>query len=186
MKGTEPRRRLLRRHLQRRRAAVPSSPRRLASRLRSWAATVSTTPSTSSSPVRRTPRATSAPRSACRSTQLPEGPGLQGRLREDVPGEEIAAYDAYAYDADERHHRRDRSRPPRRCGAAKVTDARGRDAIIATVAATNTEGVTGAISFDANGDTTNKAITLYDGQGRRVGPVVATEPSRLSLPPSVH
>jgi branched-chain amino acid transport system substrate-binding protein len=33
------------------------------------------------------------------------------------------------------------------------------------VASTNTNGVTGPISFDQNGDTTNKAITLYTVSG---------------------
>ena len=58
----------------------------------------------------------------------------------------------------------DRLASPRQ-GADTVTQPDGRDAIIAAVAATNTEGVTGEIAFDANGDTTNKAITLYTVTG---------------------
>ena len=46
-------------------------------------------------------------------------------------------------------------------GADKVVSPAGRDAIIAAVAATDTDGVTGKIKFDANGDTLNKTITLY-------------------------
>ena len=37
----------------------------------------------------------------------------------------------------------------------------GRDAVIAGVAKTDVAAVTGKISFDENGDTTNKAITVY-------------------------
>ena len=76
------------------------------------------------------------------------------------PNEEIAAYDAYSYDAanviidavfavaDE-------------LGASAVTSVEGKKKIIETVAKTDKTGVSGQISFDANGDTTNKAVTLY-------------------------
>ena len=55
-------------------------------------------------------------------------------------------------------------------GADKVTSPAGKDAIIAAVAATNTDGVTGAVAFDEKGDTTNKAITTYQVEEWRVGP----------------
>ena len=57
-------------------------------------------------------------------------------------------------------------------GADKVTTPEGKDAIIAAVAATNAEGVTGAIAFDENGDTTNKAITTYQVKSGAWTPVV--------------
>jgi len=50
-------------------------------------------------------------------------------------------------------------------GADKITSVAGREAIIKNVAETDTEGVTGQIKFDTNGDTLNKAITLYIVQG---------------------
>ena len=46
-------------------------------------------------------------------------------------------------------------------GADKVTTPEGKKAIIAAVAKTDFEGVTGKVAFDDKGDTTNKAITVY-------------------------
>ena len=92
--------------------------------------------------------------------KLPKGQDFTTAYKALYPSDEIAAYDAYAYDAtnviiaaiikaatDQ--------------GVDKLTSPAGRDAVIANVAATSTEGVTGAIAFDAKGDTTNKAISLY-------------------------
>ncbi|MCL2819031.1 MAG: branched-chain amino acid ABC transporter substrate-binding protein, partial [Actinomycetia bacterium] len=42
-----------------------------------------------------------------------------------------------------------------------VTSPAGRDALIAAVEKSNFEGVTGTISFNENGDTNNKVISLY-------------------------
>ena len=92
--------------------------------------------------------------------KLPKGQEFSTAYKAMFPNDEIAAYDAYAYDATNviieaiLAVAKDK-------GAAAVTTPEGRDAIIAGVAATQTEGVTGAIAFDANGDTTNKAISLY-------------------------
>ena len=92
--------------------------------------------------------------------QLPEGQAFQEAFKDMYPNEEIAAYDAYSYDAanviidavfavaDE-------------LGASAVTSVEGKKKIIETVAKTDKTGVSGQISFDANGDTTNKAVTLY-------------------------
>lgn len=92
--------------------------------------------------------------------QQPQGADFQAKFEAAYPGEDIQAYDTYAYDAalvileavevaiEE-------------VGAENLATAEGKAAIIAAVAATDTQGVTGAISFDENGDTTNKAITLY-------------------------
>ncbi len=49
-------------------------------------------------------------------------------------------------------------------GADKVATTEGKKAIIAAVAKTDFEGVTGKVQFDSKGDTTNKAITVYIGQ----------------------
>ena len=92
--------------------------------------------------------------------QLPKGGGVPRRFEAKFPDEEPAAYDAYSYDATNVIIKAV-IEVARTVGADKVTSAEGRDDIIKNVAATSTEGVTGAISFDTNGDTTNKAITLY-------------------------
>jgi branched-chain amino acid transport system substrate-binding protein len=80
------------------------------------------------------------------------------------PGETPAAYDAYAYDATNVIIAAVEAAAKSQ-GVAKLTTAEGRDAILKNVAATKTRGVTGEIAFDAQGDTTNKAITLYVVQG---------------------
>ena len=46
-------------------------------------------------------------------------------------------------------------------GVDQVTSPDGREAIISTVAASNFEGVTGPVSFDAKGDNQNPVITTY-------------------------
>jgi len=92
--------------------------------------------------------------------EQPRGTEFQEKFAAEFAGEDIQAYDTYAYDAafvileaikivaaD--------------LGADQLTSDAGKAAIIEAVAATDLEGITGAISFDENGDTTNKAITLY-------------------------
>ncbi len=95
---------------------------------------------------------------------LPKGQEFTTAYKAMFPNDEIAAYDAYAYDATNVIINAI-VEVAKAQGAAAVTTPEGRDAIIAAVAATNTEGVTGAIAFDANGDTTNKAISLYVVEG---------------------
>ncbi len=95
---------------------------------------------------------------------LPKGQDFTAAYKAMFPNDEIAAYDAYAYDATNVIINAI-VEVAKAQGAAAVTTPEGRDAIIAAVAATNTEGVTGAIAFDANGDTTNKAISLYVVEG---------------------
>ena len=96
--------------------------------------------------------------------KLPKGQDFKTAYEKMFPGKEIAAYDAYSYDAANviidaiLKAAKDQ-------GVDKITTPAGRDAIIANVAATKTTGVTGDIAFDANGDTTNKAITLYVVEG---------------------
>ena len=92
--------------------------------------------------------------------KLPKGQDFSAAYKAMFPSDDIAAYDAYAYDATNviiaailKAAKAD--------GVDTLTTPAGRDAIIANVAATSTEGVTGAIAFDEKGDTTNKAISLY-------------------------
>ncbi len=92
--------------------------------------------------------------------QLPKGGEFKTAFEKQFPGKDIAAYDAYAFDATQVIIDAV-LKASETVGADKVTATEGRTEIIKNVAATNTEGVTGAISFDENGDTTNKAITLY-------------------------
>ena len=96
--------------------------------------------------------------------KLPKGQEFTSAYTAMFPGQDIAAYDAYAYDATNviisailAAGKTD--------GLDKLTTPAGRDTIIANVAATKITGVTGEIAFDAKGDTTNKAISLYVVQG---------------------
>ena len=95
----------------------------------------------------------------------------QAAYKAKFPNDEIAAYDAYSYDAtnviinavlkvaDEQ-------------GADKVTSPAGRDAIIAAVAATNTEGVTGDDRLRRQGRHHQQGHHDLHGRGRRVDPKV--------------
>lgn len=92
--------------------------------------------------------------------EQPKGQEFQAAFEETFPGQTIEAYDTYAYDAAMvvieaiKQVATD-------LGAAEVVTAAGKQAIIEAVAATNMQGVTGTVSFDENGDTTNKAVTPY-------------------------
>lgn len=92
--------------------------------------------------------------------ELPRGQDFQAAYAAKFPNDEISAYDAYSYDATNVIIDAVLKVAAEQ-GADKVTSPAGRDAVIAAVAATDTEGVTGKISFDDKGDTTNKAITTY-------------------------
>jgi branched-chain amino acid transport system substrate-binding protein len=95
--------------------------------------------------------------------KLPTGVDFKAAFEKKFPGETIAAYDAYSYDATNVII----EAILKQAGVDKagLTSPAGRDAIIKNVADTKTTGVTGEISFDDKGDTTNKAITLYVVQG---------------------
>jgi branched-chain amino acid transport system substrate-binding protein len=95
---------------------------------------------------------------------LPKGQEFQDAYKAMYPSDEIAAYDAYSYDAANVIIQAV-LKTAKDLGVDKVTSPEGRDAIIAAVAATSMEGVTGAIAFDEKGDTTNKAITTYTVEG---------------------
>ena len=96
--------------------------------------------------------------------QLPAGEKFTTEFKAAYPNDEIAAYDAYSYDGATVIMKAVLVAAGK-VTAAKVTSTEGRTAIIAAVAATNYTGITGAIAFDAKGDTTNKAITLYTVKG---------------------
>jgi branched-chain amino acid transport system substrate-binding protein len=103
---------------------------------------------------------------------LPKGQEFKAEFEKKYPGQEIAAYDAYSYDAATVIGKA-ALEAAKSLGADKVATAEGKKAIVANVQKFNGEGVTGTISFDANGDTTNKAITLYTVQGGKWGPKIA-------------
>lgn len=94
------------------------------------------------------------------TSELPKGVEFKAAYEAAFPGEEVGAYDAYSYDAANVLIEAILAAAKEK-GAAQVVMPVGRDAIIANVAKTSTEGVTGKIEFDKNGDTTNKAITVY-------------------------
>ncbi|HEY5539947.1 MAG TPA: branched-chain amino acid ABC transporter substrate-binding protein [Coriobacteriia bacterium] len=96
--------------------------------------------------------------------KLPLGQDFLAAYNKKYPGQAPAAYDAYAYDATNVIIAAV-VEAAKSVGADKVVSPAGRTEIIKDVAATNVTGVTGAIAFDAHGDTTNKAITLYTVQG---------------------
>jgi branched-chain amino acid transport system substrate-binding protein len=104
--------------------------------------------------------------------KLPKGQEFIDAYKAEYPNDQIAAYDAYAYDAANLIIAAVLKVAKEQGGADKVFTPAGKDAIIAAVAATNTEGVTGPIAFDQNGDTTNKAITTYQVKGGAWQPVV--------------
>jgi len=106
--------------------------------------------------------------------KLPKGQEFTAAYTAEFPNDEIAAYDAYSYDAANLIIAAT-LKVAKEQGADKVTSPEGRDAIIAAVAATDVEGVTGKISFDENGDTTNKAITTYKVEGGAWTPVLVPE-----------
>jgi branched-chain amino acid transport system substrate-binding protein len=93
--------------------------------------------------------------------KLPAGQEFKAAYDKKFPGQEIAAYDAYAYDATNVIINAI-VKASKDVGVAKVTTPEGRTAVIAAVAGTNDpKAVTGEISFTSTGDTNNKAITLY-------------------------
>jgi branched-chain amino acid transport system substrate-binding protein len=93
--------------------------------------------------------------------KLPAGQEFKTAYEAKFPGEPIAAYDAYAYDATNVIINAIVG-ATKEVGVAKITGPEGRTAVIKGVAATNDpKAVTGEISFSSTGDTNNKAITLY-------------------------
>jgi len=96
--------------------------------------------------------------------KLPAGQEFKSAFEAKYPGIEIAAYDAYSFDAANVIIEAIVKEAAAN-GAANITSPAARDAIIKNVAATDMTGVTGKVAFDSKGDTTNKAITLYTVSG---------------------
>ena len=103
--------------------------------------------------------------------KLPKGQEFTAAYKAEFPNDEVGAYDAYSYDAANVLISAIVAAAKEKGVEALIMPA-GRDAIIANVAKTSTEGVTGKIAFDANGDTTNKAITVYKIEGDTFVPFV--------------
>lgn len=92
--------------------------------------------------------------------QLPRGQEFTTSYAEKFPNDPIAAYDGYSFDAANVIIEAV-FKVAEEMGADKVASPAGREALIAAVAATEMDGVTGKFSFNEVGDTTNKAITTY-------------------------
>lgn len=93
-------------------------------------------------------------------SEQPKGQEFTEMFEATFPGQTIEAYDTYAYDAAMVIIEAIKSVADE-LGVEEVTTPAGKQAIIEAVAATNMQGVTGTVSFDENGDTTNKAVTPY-------------------------
>ncbi len=93
-------------------------------------------------------------------SEQPKGQEFTEMFEATFPGQTIEAYDTYAYDAAMVIIEAIKA-VAEDLGAEEVASVAGKQAIIEAVAATNMQGVTGTVSFDENGDTTNKAITPY-------------------------
>ena len=92
--------------------------------------------------------------------QMPQGQDFKSEFEAAYPGEAIAAYDAYSYDA-ANVIIKSIIAAAGEVGADKLTTTEGKQAIIAASRKVDFEGVTGKVSFDSLGDTNNKAITVY-------------------------
>ncbi|MEN6429631.1 MAG: branched-chain amino acid ABC transporter substrate-binding protein [Coriobacteriales bacterium] len=92
--------------------------------------------------------------------KLPKAQEFKAAYAEEFPGEAIAAYDAYSYDAAQAIINAI-VKVAKEMGTDKLASVDGKKAIIAAVAASNFEGVTGNVSFDEKGDTTNKVVSIY-------------------------
>ncbi len=92
--------------------------------------------------------------------KLPNGQAFAADYEAEFPGVEVGAYDAYSYDAATALTNAIFA-VAKEQGVDKLATPPGRQAIIDAVAASDFEGVTGKVAFDENGDTLNKAITVY-------------------------
>jgi len=92
--------------------------------------------------------------------QLAQGQAFIDAYTDMFPGETPGGFDANAYDAANALIKAV-YKVATADGLDSVTTPAGREALIAAVAATNFEGVTGVVSFDAKGDTNNQSVTTY-------------------------
>lgn len=96
--------------------------------------------------------------------ELPQGQAYTAAFEAKFPGVAATATDAYAYDAANVIIAGVLT-AAEQLGAQQVTSPAGREAIIKAVAATNTEGLTGTLAFEKNGDSVNKSVTLNTVEG---------------------
>lgn len=92
--------------------------------------------------------------------QQPKGQEFKTAFAKAFPSTDIEAYDTYAYDSAMVIIEAIKT-VAKDMGADKLATPAGKQAIIDAVAATDYDGVTGKVSFDKLGDTTNKAISTY-------------------------
>lgn len=93
-------------------------------------------------------------------SELPKAQEFTAAYKAMFPNDSIGAYDAQAYDSANTIINAVKV-VAKDLGAGKLTSTEGKKAIIAAVAKSNFDGVTGPISFDAKGDTLNGVITVY-------------------------
>lgn len=92
--------------------------------------------------------------------QMRLGQRFESVYQKRYPGKQIETYDAYAYDA-ATVIMKAVFKVAKEKGVEKVATTEGRKAIMEQVAKTDLEGVTGRVSFDDKGDTTNQTTVLY-------------------------
>lgn len=93
--------------------------------------------------------------------ELPKAQDFTAAYAEAFPGEEIAAYDGYSFDAANAIIEAV-LKVAEEQGVDALSSPDGKTAVAEAVRATQLDGVTGEVSFDENGDTNNKVITLYE------------------------
>jgi len=92
--------------------------------------------------------------------KLPKAQDFKSAYEAEYPGEAIAAYDAYSFDAAQVIINAI-VKVAKELGTDKLTTTEGKQAILAAAAESDFEGVTGNVSFDEKGDTTNKVVSVY-------------------------
>ena len=103
----------------------------------------------------------------CSGYPLEKLPGLtdfEAAYRDLYPGTEIAAFDAYAFDAANVIIQAALKISAEK-GNDALTTSEGRQAIVDQIANTRITGATGPIGFDAKGETTNPIETIYRVEG---------------------
>lgn len=90
----------------------------------------------------------------------PKGQDFKSAFEAKFAGQAIEAYDTYAYDS-AMVIIEAAKKVAAEMGADALATPAGKAAVIEAVAATDYDGVTGKVSFDEKGDTTNKAVTTY-------------------------
>lgn len=92
--------------------------------------------------------------------KLPKAAEFKQWWEAEYPSDAIAAYDPLTFDATQAIINAVFS-VAKADGVDSLFSAEGKAAVVKAVAASDFDGVTGKVSFDAKGDTNNKAVTLY-------------------------